>query len=144
MKLTDPGADPEFASDRITRIITTEFPHYFAVITRLRQEIHAIGPEGGIINSNVVPTVQAIFPEGALTKKIKVGLQVRNGEEETGVAVSKEGCFPSLRHLFRHKNRISPPSPPSASHLMDTNHDVITKKEEAGQDHQLMMETKDS
>lgn len=110
--MTDPGADPEFASDRITRIVTTEFPHYFAVITRLRQEIHAIGPEGGIINSTVVPSVQAIFPEGALTKKIKVGLQVRNSEDQ-GVLTSpsKEGCFASLKHLFHHKNRKSLPSP---------------------------------
>ena len=31
---------------------------------------------GGVVNSNVVPQVQAVFPQGALTKKIKVGLQV--------------------------------------------------------------------
>lgn len=29
-----------------------------------------------MVSSTVVPQVQAIFPEGALTKKIKVGLQV--------------------------------------------------------------------
>lgn len=68
--------DSEFSSNRITRIVTTDFPNYFAVISRIRQEVHAVGPEGGIITSTVVPSVQAIFPEGALTKKIKVGLQV--------------------------------------------------------------------
>jgi hypothetical protein len=31
---------------------------------------------GGVVNSTVVPQVQAVFPQGALTKKIKVGLQV--------------------------------------------------------------------
>lgn len=61
---------------RITRILTTDFPQYFAIITRIRQEVHAIGPEGGVVNSTVVPQVQAVFPQGALTKKIKVGLQV--------------------------------------------------------------------
>ncbi len=60
--------------------MTTDFPQYFAVITRIRQEVHAIGPEGGMVSSTVVPQVQAIFPEGALTKKIKVGLQVGNSD----------------------------------------------------------------
>lgn len=61
----------------MTRILTADFPEYFAIITRLRQEINVIGPQGGIISSTVVPQVQAVFPEGALTKNIKVGLQVR-------------------------------------------------------------------
>lgn len=39
-------------------------------------QVHAIGPEGGMVSSSVVPQVQAVFPQGALTKKIKVGLQV--------------------------------------------------------------------
>lgn len=37
-----------------------------------------MGPEGGTLCSRSVPLVQASFPEGALTKKIKVGLQVRH------------------------------------------------------------------
>ncbi|XP_076361985.1 uncharacterized protein LOC143252947 isoform X17 [Tachypleus tridentatus] len=64
-------------TSRITQILTTDFPQYFAIITRVRQEVHAIGPEGGMVSSTVVPQVQAIFPEGALTKKIKVGLQTQ-------------------------------------------------------------------
>ncbi|XP_064457857.1 uncharacterized protein LOC135368469 isoform X18 [Ornithodoros turicata] len=64
-------------TNRITRILTTDFPQYFAVVTRSRQEVHAIGPEGGLVSSTVVPQVQAIFPEGALTKKIRVGLQAQ-------------------------------------------------------------------
>ena len=65
-------------TNRITRILTTDFPQYFAIVSRIRQEVHAIGPQGGVVNSTVVPQVQAIFPQGALTKKIKVGLQVRS------------------------------------------------------------------
>merc|ERR1719402_1090750 len=64
-------------TNRITRILTTDFPQYFAIISRIRQEVHAIGPEGGVVNSTVVPQVQAVFPQGALTKKIKVGLQAQ-------------------------------------------------------------------
>merc|ERR1719433_1377013 len=64
-------------TNRITRILTTDFPQYFAIVSRIRQEVHAIGPEGGVVNSTVVPQVQAVFPQGALTKKIKVGLQAQ-------------------------------------------------------------------
>lgn len=72
--------DLESADDliqkRITRILTTDIPQYFAVVARVRQETSTIGPDGGMISSTVVPRVQAIFPEGSLTKNIKVGLQV--------------------------------------------------------------------
>lgn len=64
-------------TNRITRILTNDFPHYFAVVSRIRQEVHAIGPEGGTVSSSAVPLVQAVFPPNALTKKIRVGLQVR-------------------------------------------------------------------
>lgn len=66
----------ELYQKRITRIITTDFPHYFAVVTRVRQESNTVGPDGGMIASTVISQVQAVFPEGALTKNIKVGLQV--------------------------------------------------------------------
>jgi len=66
----------ELYQKRITRILTTDFPHYFAIVTRVRQESNTVGPDGGMIASTVIPQVQAVFPEGALTKHIKVGLQV--------------------------------------------------------------------
>lgn len=66
----------ELERKRICRIITKDFPQYFAVVSRIRQETHQMGPEGGTLCSRSVPLVQASFPEGALTKKIKVGLQV--------------------------------------------------------------------
>ena len=72
-------------TNRITRILTTDFPQYFAIVSRIRQEVHAIGPEGGVVNSTVVPQVQAVFPQGALTKKIKVGLQVNMFRPRRGV-----------------------------------------------------------
>merc|ERR1711971_907566 len=72
-------------TNRITRILTTDFPQYFAIVSRIRQEVHAIGPEGGVVNSTVVPQVQAVFPQGALTKKIKVGLQVNMFRPRKGV-----------------------------------------------------------
>lgn len=66
----------ELERKRICRIITRDFPQYFAVVSRIKQDSNLIGPEGGILSSTVVPQVQAVFPEGALTKRIRVGLQV--------------------------------------------------------------------
>ncbi|XP_024140589.1 ankyrin-3 isoform X10 [Oryzias melastigma] len=73
----------ELERKRICRIITKDFPQYFAVISRIRQETHHMGPEGGTLCSRSVPLVQASFPEGALTKKIKVGLQAQPIPEDT-------------------------------------------------------------
>lgn len=66
----------DLRTSRIERILTLDFPQYFAIVSRLRQEIHPVGPEGGVMSSTVVPQVQALFPPNALTKRIKVGLQV--------------------------------------------------------------------
>ncbi|XP_037530725.1 ankyrin-2b [Nematolebias whitei] len=76
---TDEELDPpeELERKRICRIITRDFPQYFAVVSRIKQDNNFIGPEGGILSSTVVPQVQAVFPEGALTKRIRVGLQAQ-------------------------------------------------------------------
>uniref|UniRef100_A0A672IT04 Ankyrin 3 n=1 Tax=Salarias fasciatus TaxID=181472 RepID=A0A672IT04_SALFA len=73
----------ELERKRICRIITKDFPQYFAVVSRIRQETNQMGPEGGTLCSRSVPLVQASFPEGALTKKIKVGLQAQPVPDDT-------------------------------------------------------------
>uniref|UniRef100_H3DA91 ZU5 domain-containing protein n=1 Tax=Tetraodon nigroviridis TaxID=99883 RepID=H3DA91_TETNG len=73
----------ELERKRICRIITKDFPQYFAVVSRIRQETNQMGPEGGTLRSRSVALVQASFPEGALTKKIKVGLQAQPVPEDT-------------------------------------------------------------
>ncbi|KAM9390986.1 uncharacterized protein ACWYII_034226, partial [Salvelinus alpinus] len=67
----------ELEKKRICRIVTRDFPQYFAVVSRIKQDSQLIGPEGGVLSSTLVPQVQAVFPEGALTKKIRVGLQAQ-------------------------------------------------------------------
>ncbi|XP_056905049.1 ankyrin-3-like isoform X26 [Takifugu flavidus] len=79
-ELDSPG---ELERKRICRIITKDFPQYFAVVSRIRQETNQMGPEGGTLCSRSVPLVQASFPEGALTKKIKVGLQAQPVPDDT-------------------------------------------------------------
>ncbi|XP_041925456.1 ankyrin-2-like isoform X8 [Alosa sapidissima] len=81
----DEELDPpeELERKRICRIITRDFPQYFAVVSRIKQDNNLIGPEGGILSSTVVPQVQAVFPEGALTKRIRVSLQAQPMHEDT-------------------------------------------------------------
>ncbi|XP_071040637.1 ankyrin-2 isoform X4 [Parasteatoda tepidariorum] len=112
----------DLSTNRITRILTTDFPQYFAIITRIRQEVHAIGPEGGMVSSTVVPQVQAIFPEGALTKKIKVGLQAHPISPElvtkllgNRVAVSPIVTVEPRRRKFHKSITLTIPVPQAAT-----------------------------
>ncbi|XP_076318048.1 LOW QUALITY PROTEIN: uncharacterized protein LOC143229504 [Tachypleus tridentatus] len=109
-------------TNRITRIVTMDFPQYFAIITRIRQEVHTIGPEGGMVSSTVVPQVQAIFPEGALTKKIKVGLQAQPIPPElvskmlgNRVGVSPIVTIEPRRRKFHKPITLTIPVPQAAS-----------------------------
>ncbi|XP_025834986.1 ankyrin-2 isoform X3 [Agrilus planipennis] len=113
------------SSGRITRIVTNDFPQYFAVVTRIHQEVHAIGPEGGMVSSTVVPQVQAVFPQGALTKKIKVGLQAQPIDPELtakllghGVAVSPVVTVEPRRRKFHKAITLSMPAPRAHSQGM--------------------------
>lgn len=90
-------------SGRLTRILTTDFPQYFAVVSRVRQEVHAIGPEGGMVSSSVVPQVQAVFPQGALTKKIKVGLQVNLFKPRKGITSTSMLKKITVNHIPKKK-----------------------------------------
>ncbi|XP_070833032.1 ankyrin-3-like isoform X36 [Chaetodon trifascialis] len=67
----------ELEKKRICRIVTRDFPQYFAVVSRIKQESNHMGPDGGLLSSSTVPMVQASFPQGALTKRIRVGLQAQ-------------------------------------------------------------------
>ncbi|XP_059803368.1 ankyrin-3 isoform X3 [Hypanus sabinus] len=67
----------ELEKKRICRVVTKDFPQYFAVVSRIKQESNQMGPEGGMLSSTTIPSVQASFPDGALTKRIRVGLQAQ-------------------------------------------------------------------
>ncbi|XP_042148280.1 ankyrin-2 isoform X3 [Ixodes scapularis] len=112
----------DLQTNRITRILTTDFPQYFAVVSRTRQEVHAVGPEGGMLSSTVVPQVQAIFPEGALTKKIRVGLQAQPIQPELvtkllghRVAVSPIVTVEPRRRKFHKPITLTIPVPQAAT-----------------------------
>ncbi|XP_026820178.1 ankyrin-2-like isoform X3 [Rhopalosiphum maidis] len=114
--------DPWHSGNRLTRIVTTEFPHYFAIVSRVKQEVHAIGPEGGMVSSTVVPQVQAVFPQGALTKRIKVGLQAQPIPSEltakllgNRVAVSPIVTVEPRRRKFHKPITLTLPLPQASS-----------------------------
>lgn len=105
-------------TNRIIRIVTHDFPHFFAVVSRIRQEVHAIGPDGGTVSSTAVPQVQAIFPPNALTKKIRVGLQAQPVDPVNcakllgqGVAVSPVVTVEPRRRKFHKAITLSMPAP---------------------------------
>ncbi|XP_056019553.1 ankyrin-2-like isoform X16 [Ostrea edulis] len=75
--MEDLDYEDELAGKRVTRILTDDFPRYFALVTKVKEEKQWVDEKGLIISSTVVPQVQAVFPEGAVNKKIKVGLQAQ-------------------------------------------------------------------
>ncbi|XP_067377290.1 ankyrin-1a isoform X17 [Channa argus] len=78
----DLESQEELRKKRIRRIISTDFPLYFAVVSRIQQESDLIGPEGGSLTSKLVPMVQATFPETAVTKRVRLGLQAQPVPDE--------------------------------------------------------------
>ncbi|XP_069872195.1 ankyrin-1 isoform X5 [Dipodomys merriami] len=76
------GSLEELEKKRVCRIITTDFPLYFVIMSRLCQDYDTIGPEGGFLKSKLVPLVQATFPENAVTKKVKLALQAQPVPDE--------------------------------------------------------------
>ena len=63
-------------SINMTTITTLHLPQYFAIVSRPRQDTISVGPDGGVVNSQLVPQVQCLFPSRSLTKQINVGVSV--------------------------------------------------------------------
>ncbi|XP_053968012.1 ankyrin-3 isoform X3 [Anastrepha ludens] len=121
------GLNPleDLHTNRIVRILTRNFPQFFAVVSRIRQEVHAIGPDGGTVSSQAVPHVQAIFPPHALTKKIRVGLQAQPVDLNScckllgqGVAVSPVVTVEPRRRKFHKAITLSIPAPKACTQGM--------------------------
>ncbi|NXJ42528.1 ANK1 protein, partial [Ciconia maguari] len=72
----------ELEKKRVCRIITTDFPLYFVVVSRICQDCDLIGPEGGCLKSTLVPMVQATFPDTAVTKRVRLALQAQPVPDE--------------------------------------------------------------
>ncbi|KAI5087673.1 ankyrin-2-like isoform X14, partial [Silurus meridionalis] len=100
----------ELEKKRICRIITRDFPQFFAVVSRIQQDSHLIGPEGGVLSSSLVPQVQAVFPEGALTKRIRVGLQAQPiGPEVVKRILGNKATFSPIVTLEPRRRKFHKP-----------------------------------
>ncbi|XP_053335479.1 ankyrin-2 [Clarias gariepinus] len=100
----------ELEKKRICRIITRDFPQFFAIVSRIRQDSHLIGPEGGVLSSSLVPQVQAVFPEGALTKRIRVGLQAQPiGAEVVKRILGNKATFSPIVTLEPRRRKFHKP-----------------------------------
>ena len=64
----------EVTKGRVIRILTSVFPRYFAIITRVREDVRSIGPDGGKVVLPQDPRLRATFPKNALYKKIKASV----------------------------------------------------------------------
>ncbi|XP_059376150.1 ankyrin-3 isoform X8 [Carassius carassius] len=111
----------ELEKKRICRIITKDFPQYFAVVSRIKQESDYMGPEGGVLSSEAVPMVKAAFPQGALTKKIRVGLQAQPLPEDiVWIITGNRASFSPIvtveprRRKFHKPITMTIPVPPRA------------------------------
>uniref|UniRef100_A0A1I8JDY8 ANK_REP_REGION domain-containing protein n=1 Tax=Macrostomum lignano TaxID=282301 RepID=A0A1I8JDY8_9PLAT len=117
LELGGGGVDGTFRSP-----IVLEVPH----IAALRNETALIGPEGGAITSTGVSRqVQAIFPDGALTKKIRVAIQVMPIPLETAaqlaqvVSASPIVTIEPRRRKFHKPITLTIPVPPRPSGQTD-------------------------
>lgn len=59
-----------------TKIFTTDFPRCFLIASRIKQDNFWIGPDGGIAKSSVVPGVKVVFLPNAVSRLVRVGIQV--------------------------------------------------------------------
>uniref|UniRef100_A0A1I8GVL9 ANK_REP_REGION domain-containing protein n=1 Tax=Macrostomum lignano TaxID=282301 RepID=A0A1I8GVL9_9PLAT len=120
-------SNEELRQRRIVRILTASLPQYFALVTRLRQEAALIGPEGGVIGASLANgRVQSVFPDGALTKKIRVGVQVFpipseaaarlfGGAGQRRIAASPVVTIEPRRRKFHKPITLTLPLPSAAS-----------------------------
>ena len=116
----------EVTKGRVIRILTSVFPRYFAMITRVREEVKSVGPDGGKVVLPQDPRLRATFPKNALYKKIKVGLQVQSLKPELAqaafgrsVEVSRMIAVEPRKRKFHQPIFVSIPLPCSPSKITE-------------------------
>lgn len=114
--LPELGSLEELEKKRVCRIITTDFPLYFVIMSRLCQDYDTIGPEGGSLKSKLVPLVQATFPENAVTKRVKLALQVTHPSSSSPIGVPQPLLSSGGGAGDRRSSKLSERGPSSPGH----------------------------
>ena len=79
----------EEVGDNVHRIITSDFPRFFALVSRPKVEYGLVGPSGGLLSVNALgQEAVATFPEQALVKTIKVALQALPVDNDMALLIS--------------------------------------------------------
>ena len=95
----------EVTKGRVIRILTSVFPRYFAIITRVREDVRSIGPDGGKVVLPQDPRLRATFPKNALYKKIKASLGSVRSSRSHNVRAFGSSLSKALNlHLSRSEN----------------------------------------
>ena len=100
-------------STNITTITTLQFPQYLAVISRPYQETVSLGPDGGVVRSQLEPQVQCSLPPHSISKQISLGvsvLPIKNCFTQGG-AVSSIITIEQRRRKFHKPITVSIPVP---------------------------------
>jgi len=71
-----------------TKIFTTDFPQCFLIASRIKQDNFWIGPEGGVAHSSVEPSVKAMFVPNAVSRKVRVGMQILHVNSSSNLPMS--------------------------------------------------------
>ena len=62
---------------RVTHILASEFPMYFAIISQVRRDTSLMTATGAVLNSSTDPRVEAVVPSGAFRKNVRLSVQVK-------------------------------------------------------------------
>lgn len=102
----------------VVHIVTKDFPQYFALVSRPRQEIATVGPEGAILISSRFSKAQVYHKPKSLVKRVNVGLSVQPIEDEMveeimvqGGSVSPIVTIEPRRRKFHKAITVSVPLP---------------------------------
>lgn len=96
------AAVEDLHTKRLVRLSTHSFPKYFAVLSRVKGEVKSIGAEGGTVKATTSATnqVSVSFPENALKKKIKIGLQLQEPDPGLVSLIDKKGIIMDVYPLI--------------------------------------------
>ena len=116
---TSPPVDLKNVKRQVARIFTSNFPQYFAVITRCRQDVVTVGSEATVITSSTVDNAKIGIKAKSLLKEVNIGLGVQQIEDELveeimvqGGSVSPIVSIEPRRRKFHKAITITMPLPP--------------------------------
>lgn len=112
----------ELYQQRVARIITCDFPKYFALVSTPAHDRRVIGPNGGEMTSSIDPRVVVGIPNNAFSKKIHIKLQVQKPSENLKQKMEENGIYTSpvvtlepRRRKFHQPVTIRIPIPPTGA-----------------------------